>query len=336
MNQKGFISTAVVSISVIVLIILGGVAYYAINNFDNVNQEIAVSNALSTDLGLDVSGLDVNIKNITGGHARVEIVDPSGNSKTALVAKVNGTWRVVEYGNESYSCERANKFGFPGDLISDCVLQFPNAKTVTEAKDIINGVISENLTSDTFGVPNKVVVIGSISYPDDPSSGEIIIAGDDGETINIPLDSNIDMEQFTGVDEGDTVAVSVILDPSNSFSNSDVSEESSTSENSNVESGNSNSASNGSNTNSSSNTVIVAESVEEISGEILNTNTENVGSEGSSGSEANTGSGSGSSSVGSSNNEISEPSSSQSSVLDPDFNIYDIDNSNLNVKLIND
>lgn len=290
------------------------------------DTDISLKEELQNELGQYGGRGSVSVSNMTDTHLRGNITDRLGQSKDFLALKVGDSWKVVEYDNPVFSCERMLKLNFPSSMVTDCTLEHPEAVTV-------EGLVNKPKTTEA----ETVEVLAKVTASDPDCNCITVSSGGDEIEILLPEEDSEVYEEIASLDDGDTVVLTVTVppDPSsgNGTSSSDNNSGSNSDNNTSSSSNNDDSGSNSSEDSSTDNTInnIVIEDVEEVAPEDdplvdtssntdTNTNTVNDPVDNSS------------------NNDIpDEPTNTPTnSTSNPSFDILDIDNSSSGIKLIND
>lgn len=196
MNEKG--SVLIFILSVIGLLVLVSSVYVGFQyNKTKTPVEISVEQQLEESIvELYETKGSVTVSINSGNHIRGFLTLPNGTIQDFLAIRVSGKWRVVEYANAQYSCERSYKLNFPGDLVSDCVLEHDGALTVEQ----LLSIPKENR-------PKEVVILGKFLADDECDC--IKIVSNSGETIVINSPNIVN--SLGEIVSGDTVVVSGVI-----------------------------------------------------------------------------------------------------------------------------
>jgi hypothetical protein len=235
-NDSGL--SLVVSIIIVALAAIGGTTTYYFAQKDSISQtpkttDVVLKETLSKK-GVLLGDPEFTLIHVTDRFARAEIKDPqTGESKDTFLVLIKDEWKIVDITSEPVSCEKMEKIGFPAKMISDCLLDFPQAQTVADLlgidetklssaaqfeetfknSDLSNITLTDlnNVFSDEL---NKAIteaieteIIGTIIVGDDPACNCFQITSE-GETINVVYDpAETDPNTFTDISTGDTVVV---------------------------------------------------------------------------------------------------------------------------------
>jgi hypothetical protein len=141
-NDSGL--SLVVSIIIVALAAIGGTTTYYFAQKDSISQtpkttDVVLKETLSKK-GVLLGDPEFTLIHVTDRFARAEIKDPqTGESKDTFLVLIKDEWKIVDITSEPVSCEKMEKIGFPAKMISDCLLDFPQAQTVADLENDING-----------------------------------------------------------------------------------------------------------------------------------------------------------------------------------------------------
>ena len=154
-----------------------------------------------------VSAENITITQSNENFVRGRLLDKSdGKEKDFYLIKIGDSWRVVEVTDQSVSCERFARLGFPNVFIQDCKLSFSDAVTLSEIDQTLADFFlsSENL---------NLKIVGVVENIEETENGQIITMDSGGEKIQVQLSISTPKVQ-----EGDLVVTS-ITPPNNYTSN---------------------------------------------------------------------------------------------------------------------
>lgn len=212
MNNKGF--SALLTILILSLFVTAGVLYYrgysTIEDQENVSEtkktEEKIRNAVSQRVfefedSNNELGTNFKIINATSKYVRGEVKINDVVQDVYLVA-IEDEWVVVELTEDTISCEKAERMGFPANMVYDCLYEHPKAEPVLQVLyDIENGLISSD----------QIEIIGTVNLSDDPNSEEFEIISDDGESIIIKID-DLDDETEANLVQDNYIVVNVSVE----------------------------------------------------------------------------------------------------------------------------
>lgn len=201
--SKGSVAVFIVIAIVVVSAGITGALY--INKDETVNDDNALHEKITADVLQEIrkSGVldnyEITVNNSTLNHARLTLIDPKTRiNKTLFAVNITGEWRVVKT-DDIYSCERMVKLGFPGDLIDDCTLEYPDAITVADAIDTLTNSTDKSL---------PVQILGTVIIPKELACDCVYIESG-GEQIEVSLGNSTGQNNpYSNLSDGDTVAIS--------------------------------------------------------------------------------------------------------------------------------
>lgn len=125
--------------------------------------------------------ISIKISRETENHVRggVTIGEPGpGAGGNFLAAKVNGAWQIIFDGNGQISCKLVNSYGFPAEMISDCIgdgstLIFPNFSYKFSYSQN-----SQESTKTDISILENGKKIANLSYPQ-PAGSLKFLGGDE-------------------------------------------------------------------------------------------------------------------------------------------------------------
>lgn len=142
---------------------------------------------------------NIIITHTSKSHVRGEITNPETEEVVPVFyALISGEWQKILLEDGIISCEKMDKFRFPSSFISDCILQYPKAKTVAE-------VVDDIYTGDADG---EIDIIGQIYFGDDPSCSSCFKISSGGADIDFDLGI---VNNTPDLNPGDTVVVDVTV-----------------------------------------------------------------------------------------------------------------------------
>jgi len=158
------------------------------------------------------TGTEMTLSHISSKFARGESGKPGTESyKTAVFTLIGNEWKMVGDVSDVIFCEKMERIGVPASIVSDCILEYPDAKTVAEVlTDIKNKGNSDKDPGGNFDENDQTEIIGIISFPDNPACNDCVQITSGGETIDVVLDPSDDGGD---IDSGDTVVVVVDIIP---------------------------------------------------------------------------------------------------------------------------
>ncbi|MDA8611494.1 hypothetical protein N9L18_01350 [Candidatus Pacebacteria bacterium] len=227
MNTKaGAISIPVIVSIVVAVLVAGGISFFLLYEPEEKTPvEESIQDALSTDdRAKGVNPSRIVIVKHEGQFARGTVFDLNDQKKKTFYAiQIGDHWRIADVVEDSVSCERFTRIGFPADLIPDCQLSFPDAVTVAEIDATIDqefleeaplqiiGLVQNITINEQEGTASIEIASGGVSTTVESSSGNVsgIETGDTvvitAEVIVEPNQNNNDPEQGVG---GTTISVS--------------------------------------------------------------------------------------------------------------------------------
>lgn len=187
-HQKGSV-TAIVLISIMAVLLLSGGVYLFTKDEPVEDTTLEIENALFADT--NVKG-EVSINESTSTHLRGTVI-VEGIPRPFLAVRLNNGWKIVEFDNSDYSCERAIKLNFPSNMVRDCVLEDSDVLTVDQL-----------LASPVASLPATLKIIGKVSIPKNTNCNCIeITSGDQKIVVYVPASP----DDIFPYEDGQTVVV---------------------------------------------------------------------------------------------------------------------------------
>jgi hypothetical protein len=199
------------SLYILIVILAGILAVFFMSNEESgitvdpvpeIKQSI-----LSSDKNQDLSLADENIAvtHIGGAYARASLIDTDTNF---YLIKINNTWSNVITSDGPIYCEKAERLGFPINLVDDCVLQYPDSVT-----------LNEYINDSNY----DATIIVTVSENQDPFCDCLTVEDDGGEfTFVYSGDTEYLVPgDIIVIDVTDNEIVEIIDDESNNNSNED-------------------------------------------------------------------------------------------------------------------
>lgn len=210
MNRGSILPFSIILSVIIVSVIVASVLIFR-NKPETSQDDTPIIDALHQTLkseGVVAKRASFDVAQRMGKYARV-IYDQDGTKSLAFAIELeDGQWKIIEYGNLQYSCERMAGLGFPDALISDCTITIINP--ISADKAIANEIIkiSEDQHSIYFvnnpTEPINITGVVTAKIEGDDGSNQILVYSNE---TTIPI--SVSDEQIESVDVGDSIAVTV-------------------------------------------------------------------------------------------------------------------------------
>lgn len=202
--KKGFSGLLIILIISSAILIVGGGTYYFKKNPKDQVIEITPDQKIKKVVSEQISNQSIvenfKLTNISNSHARGEIII-DGILQNFYFILIGKDWKIVETNSNSIFCEKAEKMGFPTNMVSDCLYQAPNSETPSSLK---------NKTFNDFESDKTIQVIGDFNIGSDPFSGSFQVADNNGDIVDINF-GGISSDIVENINNNDFVIVEVSI-----------------------------------------------------------------------------------------------------------------------------